>query len=268
MEHCFSYFTQAYHNSWIKYDNFDSIHCCGFIRNRKRDWGTKSSLFLHKPLFLKISFYLNRTATCVPPFLCFLPLAVTPAIMFTLFFNDCILKQLGWHEARRAEYPVWKLALTRHQKTLKAMPVSENKKLKQRTWLKNVSNAIIKEKLFFPGSIISYNEGNLNYFHHFPNQIAVPNSAGSFYHSLSVHSLKRKAWGKSNTGGFQIISIYQIILQISCLKAVLLHFPNSMMSICRDLHRPRKIMTHTHTNPTLLPHILALLFSPVPRKRL
>lgn len=64
MDHCFSYFTQAYHNSWIKYDNFDSIHCCGFIRNTKRDWGTKSSLFLHKLLFLKISFYLNRTASC------------------------------------------------------------------------------------------------------------------------------------------------------------------------------------------------------------
>lgn len=68
LEHCFSYFTQAYHNSWIKYDNFDSIHCCGFIRNSKRAWGTKRSLLLHKPLFLKISFYLNRTATCVPLF--------------------------------------------------------------------------------------------------------------------------------------------------------------------------------------------------------
>lgn len=65
-EHRFSYFIQAHHNSWIKYDNFDSIHCCGFIRNSKRAQGTKCSLLLHKPLFQKISFYLNRTATCVP----------------------------------------------------------------------------------------------------------------------------------------------------------------------------------------------------------
>lgn len=41
-----------------------------------------------------------------PPFLHFLPLAITPAIMFTFFFNDYILKQLGWHKARKAEYPI------------------------------------------------------------------------------------------------------------------------------------------------------------------
>lgn len=32
----------------------------------QRARGTKSSLLLPKPLFLKISFYLNRAATCVP----------------------------------------------------------------------------------------------------------------------------------------------------------------------------------------------------------
>lgn len=182
--------------------------------------------------------------------------------MFTFFFNDYILKRLGWHQAKWAKHPIRKLALTRHQKTLKAMPASENKKLKQRTWLKYVRGAIRGAKTcFFSGFIISYSEGNLNFFHHFPNKIAVTNTDG-----LSVHSLKRQA--KCNAWGFQMITIYQIILQRSCFKAVLLGFANSMMSICGDLHRPRNTVTHSHTNPTLLPHILAWLLSTAPRKRL
>lgn len=100
LELCFSYFFQAHHNSWIKYDKFDSSHWRGFICTA--DARVQRAFVFQQPLFLGRAFIskndhafslLPTFPPISPQFLQFSQRA--PENVFILSLNEDVSKQLG-----------------------------------------------------------------------------------------------------------------------------------------------------------------------------
>lgn len=94
---CFSYFIQAHHNSWIKYDKFDSSHWRGFIRNRRRAQCTKSiriptAFVSGMDFFISKEDHMHSPISHHPTIPTF---STAPETVFTLSFKEDTFKQLG-----------------------------------------------------------------------------------------------------------------------------------------------------------------------------
>lgn len=82
LELCFSYFIQAHHNSWIKYDKFDSSHWRGFICNSRRAQCTKS--FCIPAAFVSGMAFISKEAHMR------FPISLVP-------YNSCLLRSTWNH---------------------------------------------------------------------------------------------------------------------------------------------------------------------------